>query len=102
MEGGTPDSHRGNTTERSVVTMAAPLQPKPKLSDRVASAVVKQFESLRPRGKPQGREWTVLAGLVVEDTTVSRRSAGRCTVNLLYIGISSVLVQTLVFSRLHF
>ncbi|CAN0491569.1 unnamed protein product [Scytosiphon promiscuus] len=41
------------------------------LGDRVALAVIKQFDSLKPRGKPQGREWTVLAGLVAQDTRVS-------------------------------
>eukprot|EP00903_Cladosiphon_okamuranus_P009780 g9297.t2 len=38
------------------------------LADRIASAVIEQYDSLRPRGKPQGREWTVLAGIVAQDT----------------------------------
>ncbi|CAM9548413.1 unnamed protein product [Ectocarpus sp. 4 AP-2014] len=38
------------------------------LGDRVASAVVQQFDNLKPRGKPQGKEWTVLAGIVAQDT----------------------------------
>ena len=32
---------------------------------------MKKFDSLKPRGKPQGREWGVLAGVVVQDTTVN-------------------------------
>ncbi|CBN79376.1 conserved unknown protein [Ectocarpus siliculosus] len=38
------------------------------LGDRVASAVVEQFDNLKSRGKPQGKEWTVLAGIVAQDT----------------------------------
>ncbi|CAB1115289.1 unnamed protein product [Ectocarpus sp. CCAP 1310/34] len=38
------------------------------LGDRIASAVVEQFDNLKPRGKPQGKEWTVLAGIVAQDT----------------------------------
>ncbi|CAM9784907.1 unnamed protein product [Ectocarpus sp. 12 AP-2014] len=38
------------------------------LGDRIASAVVEQFDNLKPRGKPQGKEWTVLAGVVAQDT----------------------------------
>lgn len=41
------------------------------LGDRIAEAVLQQFDSLKPRGKPQGREWSVLAGVVVQDTRVS-------------------------------
>lgn len=41
------------------------------LADHVATAVIERFDRLKPRGKPQGREWTVLAGIVVEDITVS-------------------------------
>ena len=41
------------------------------LADRIASAVIDQYDSLKPRGKPQGREWTVLAGIVAQDTRVS-------------------------------
>lgn len=41
------------------------------LGDRIASAVVEQFDNLKPRGKPQGKEWTVLAGVVAQDTRVS-------------------------------
>lgn len=41
------------------------------LGDRIAAAVLQQFDSLKPRGKPQGREWSVLAGVVVQDTTVT-------------------------------
>lgn len=41
------------------------------IGDRIASAVLKKFDSLKPRGKPQGREWGVLAGVVVQDTTVN-------------------------------
>lgn len=41
------------------------------LADRIASAVIEQYDSLKPRGKPQGREWTVLAGIVAQDTRVS-------------------------------
>lgn len=41
------------------------------LADRIASAVIEQYNSLKPRGKPQGREWTVLAGIVAQDTRVS-------------------------------
>eukprot|EP00752_Nemacystus_decipiens_P004553 g4157.t1 len=38
------------------------------LADRIASAVIEQYDRLKPRGKPQGREWTVLAGIVAQDT----------------------------------
>ncbi|CAN0481805.1 unnamed protein product, partial [Laminaria digitata] len=41
------------------------------LGDRIAAAVLQKFDSLKPRGKPQGREWSVLAGVVVQDTTAS-------------------------------
>lgn len=40
------------------------------LGDRIAAAVVQKFDNLKPRGKPQGREWTVLAGVVAEDLRV--------------------------------
>lgn len=51
------------------------------LGDRIALAVIKQFDSLKTRGKPQGREWTVLAGLVAQDTRV-----GAMMCNDLFIG----------------
>lgn len=41
------------------------------LADRIAARVIEQYDSLKPRGKPQGREWTVLAGIVAQDTRVS-------------------------------
>ncbi|CAM9617078.1 unnamed protein product, partial [Discosporangium mesarthrocarpum] len=44
------------------------------MGDEVAEAVLQQYKRFGPRGRPQGREWTVLAGLVVHDT---RKSAVR-------------------------
>lgn len=48
-----------------------PRRPKPSLHDRVAQAVINGFDALPGRGKPQGRAWTVLAGLVAEFVPVS-------------------------------
>ncbi|CAD7947096.1 unnamed protein product, partial [Amoebophrya sp. A25] len=51
-------------------------------ADRVATCVIEKFESLKKHGKPQGKEWTVLAGVVLRTKTSSssresvRKSAG--------------------------
>eukprot|EP00933_Yihiella_yeosuensis_P029978 TRINITY_DN23641_c0_g1_i1.p1 TRINITY_DN23641_c0_g1~~TRINITY_DN23641_c0_g1_i1.p1 ORF type:complete len:607 (+),score=93.62 TRINITY_DN23641_c0_g1_i1:43-1821(+) len=39
---------------------------QPPLHDRVAQAVISGYDFLPGRGKPQGRSWTVLAGIVGE------------------------------------
>mmetsp|Transcript_11292 Transcript_11292/g.21260 ORF Transcript_11292/g.21260 Transcript_11292/m.21260 type:complete len:174 (-) Transcript_11292:20-541(-) len=36
------------------------------IHDRVAQAVIDRYDQLPGRGKPQGRSWTVLAGIVAE------------------------------------
>lgn len=36
------------------------------LHDRIAKAVLSQYDGLPGRAKPQGRAWTVLAGIVAE------------------------------------
>ncbi|CAE7816457.1 adat1 [Symbiodinium sp. CCMP2592] len=36
------------------------------ISDRIAQAVLSRYDELPGRGKPQGRSWTVLAGIVAE------------------------------------
>lgn len=63
---------------------AMPTGP-PDLGDRIASAVVRKFDSLKPRGKPQGREWSVLAGIVAQDARV----IGTVVVSMLIVMILS-------------
>ncbi|CAE8607833.1 unnamed protein product, partial [Polarella glacialis] len=49
------------------VTAAGPsARAWPALHDRVAQAVIGRYDELPGRGKPQGRSWTVLAGIVAE------------------------------------
>ncbi|CAE7241128.1 TAD1 [Symbiodinium sp. KB8] len=38
----------------------------PAIADRIAQAVLSRYDELPGRGKPQGRSWTVLAGIVAE------------------------------------
>ena len=48
------------------------------LADHIATAVIERFDTLKPRGKPQGREWTVLAGIVAEDAAVRSLGLSYC------------------------
>lgn len=36
------------------------------LGDRISRIVISEYEILGKRGKPIGKEWTVLAGIVME------------------------------------
>ena len=48
----------------------------PSLPDRVARAVIDRYDQLPGRGKPQGRAWTVLAGIVAERGRSLKAAAG--------------------------
>ncbi|CAK9005347.1 unnamed protein product [Durusdinium trenchii] len=65
----------------------------PSLPDRVARAVIDRYDQLPGRGKPQGRAWTVLAGIVAERgrslKVLALATGTRC------IGVASMVARPL-------
>lgn len=66
------------------------------LPDRIAQAVVDRFDKLPGRGKPQGRAWTVLAGVVLENEGQPVDSSLRLQVLTLATGTRCIGVSAMV------
>jgi len=69
------------------------------VADGVALAVIDRFNALPGRGKPQGRAWTVLAGIVVEDERLRQTPAKRLRVLALATGTRCIGVAAMAAAR---
>lgn len=79
-----------NSTSTPSAPSSPPRRPR---HDRVAQAVIEGFDALPGRGKPQGRAWTVLAGLVVE------RESSELTLLALATGTRCVGIEAMAAGR---